>query len=115
VSCVGEFCDFSSSSSGSDDTLAIALGVILPLAFMAVVLAVLVAVLVLGYMRYRRPKLILKEPNYQLLVWRRDSLEAGAEVKMLPMRRLSVKVQTVLEEVPPTTRLLLDPFALAWD
>jgi hypothetical protein len=87
------------------------LGVTLPLAFMAVVLAVLVAVLVLGYMRYRRPKLILKEPNYQLLVWRRDSLEPGAEVKMLPMRRLSVKVQTVLEVVVYHPQPA--PFALA--
>jgi hypothetical protein len=34
-----------------------------------------------------------------MLVWRRESMEG--EAKMLPMRRLSVKVQTVLEEVRP--------------
>jgi FlaG/FlaF family flagellin (archaellin) len=36
------------------------LGTILPLAFVTVVCAALIAVVVLGYLKYKRPKLILK-------------------------------------------------------
>jgi hypothetical protein len=36
------------------------LGTILPLAFVALVCAVLITVVLLGYLKYKRPKLILK-------------------------------------------------------
>jgi hypothetical protein len=47
-----------------------------------------------------------QEPNYQLLVWRRDSMESNEGMKMLPMRRLNLKVQSVLIEVLPFPQLL---------
>jgi hypothetical protein len=36
-------------------------------------------------------------------------MESGGEIKMMPMRRLSVKVQTVLEEVCASATHTYDP------
>lgn len=56
----GQYCTADGASSSSSDTVGIVLGVVIPITFLLVVLAVIAGILLLIFMRYRRPKLILK-------------------------------------------------------
>jgi hypothetical protein len=119
----GEHCEPITSTGSSDNTTAIVLGIVLPLVFLLLIFAVIAALLMWGFMKYKQPKLVLKvhqhqnnarasfflsavsprlqqtvqEPNYQVLVWRRESMES--EKRSILPKKLNVKVSAVLEKV----------------